>query len=234
MVRTGYTFTGFSGDCDSSGNVTVVPGEMKTCTVTNNDDAPSLTLVKVVTDDNGGTATEADFTLTATGPTGFSGPGPSVSNGPSFDAGTYALSESGPAGYSAGVWVCVGGTQVGSNITVANGESATCTITNDDQAATLIVIKHVVNDNGGSAIAADFTLDSGGDNDTPDNFAGSELGTTVTLDVGSYNVSETGPVRIYWGNEGSAVRIGHQDGSTAANLFTGETPCGLAIDFRVR
>ena len=50
---------------------------------------------------------------------------------------TYALSETGPApgfvgSYVAGVWVCSGGTQNGSNITVGLGEAVTCTITNDD------------------------------------------------------------------------------------------------------
>jgi hypothetical protein len=58
----------------------------------------------------------------------------------------------------------------------------------------LIVTKHVINDNGGTAVASNFTLDSGGANDSPDNFAGAgSPGTTVTLDAGSYNVTETGP-----------------------------------------
>jgi len=33
----GYTFEGFSGDCDQNGALTVVGGETKTCTLTNND-----------------------------------------------------------------------------------------------------------------------------------------------------------------------------------------------------
>ncbi len=64
-----------------------------------------------MTNDNGGTALASDWTLTAAGPTALSGLVPSVSNGASFDAGTYDLSEAGPAGYTAGAWVCVGGTQ---------------------------------------------------------------------------------------------------------------------------
>ena len=56
------------------------------------------------------------------------------------------------------------------------------------------MIKHVINDNGGTARAADFTLDSGGANDTPDDFPGAESpGTEVALDAGAYNVTETGP-----------------------------------------
>jgi hypothetical protein len=41
--------------------------------------------------------------------------------------------------------------------TVANSETKTCTVTND-QPATLIVIKHVNNDSGGTAAAGDFTM----------------------------------------------------------------------------
>jgi hypothetical protein len=110
----------------------------KTCTITNDDNSPSLTLVKAVTNDNGGTATPAAWNLTATGPTGFTGAGPSVSNGASFDAGSYNLSESGgPSGYTASAWVCVGGTQSDDDtVSVALGQSATCTITNDDNKAT--------------------------------------------------------------------------------------------------
>jgi phytoene dehydrogenase-like protein len=92
-------------------------------------------------------------------------------------------------------------------------------------------VSHVINDNGGTADAGDFTMTVTGSNPNPSSFAGEEApGTTVTLDAGSYNVSETAAIRIYWGNEGSAVRVGNLDGSSAANLFTGETPCGLAID----
>jgi hypothetical protein len=58
-----------------------------------------------------------------------------VSSNPSFDAGTYNLSETGgPGGYTASTWNCVGsGTQNdGDTFTLALGQSATCTITNDD------------------------------------------------------------------------------------------------------
>ena len=47
------------------------------------------------------------------------------------------------------------------------GGSVSCTITNNDQAATLIVIKHVINDNGGSKVAADFTMNVTGTNVLP-------------------------------------------------------------------
>jgi len=97
------------------------------------------------------------------------------------------VTETGPSGYTASFSADCSGS-------IANGQTKTCTVTNDDQAAKLIVIKHVINNNGGSATAANFTLDSGGTNDSPDNFAGAESpGTEVTLDAGSYNVTESGP-----------------------------------------
>ena len=75
-----------------------------------------LTLVKTVTNDNGGTALADGVDVDArpgrrrsTGATGA----PTVTNAP-VSAGSYALSETGgPAGYAASAWSCVGGTQTG-------------------------------------------------------------------------------------------------------------------------
>jgi hypothetical protein len=100
-----------------------------------------------------------------------------------LDAGSYDVTESGPAGYTASFSEdCAG--------TIALGETKTCTVTNDDNAAKLIVIKHVVNDSGGTAAAADFSLDSGGTEDSPDDFSGAESpGTEVIEDAGAYEFS---------------------------------------------
>jgi hypothetical protein len=57
---------------------------------------------------------------------------------------------------------------------------------------TLTVIKHVVNDNGGTALASAFTMNVTGTNVLPvSSFPGSETGTTVTLSAGSYSVDES-------------------------------------------
>jgi len=150
------TGTGTQNDSDT---VTLAAGQNATCTITNTDNAPSLTLVKVVTNDNGGPLLASSVTLTATGPTGFSGVGPSVSNGASFDIGSYNLSESAVPGYTPSDWVCVGGTQNDSDtVTLGLGQSATCTITNDDIAPTIKVFKTVTNDNGGEAVATGFSF----------------------------------------------------------------------------
>ncbi|MFH1867266.1 MAG: hypothetical protein ABIJ81_04265, partial [Patescibacteria group bacterium] len=58
----GYAAT-FSGDCSSNGQVTVVAGQTKTCTITNNDIQPKLTVVKQVVNDNGGSLQVGDFPL---------------------------------------------------------------------------------------------------------------------------------------------------------------------------
>jgi Prealbumin-like fold domain len=64
----------------------------------------------------------------------------------------------------------------------------------DYNTAHLIVTKHVVNDNGGSAVASDFTMTIGGVvADGGNSFPGSESGTDKVVTTGSYSVSETGP-----------------------------------------
>jgi len=151
----------------------------------------SLTLVKHVVNDNGRTAVAADFTLSAAGPTPISGAG-GVSSGPGFLAGTYTLSETGPAGYTPSAWTCTGGTQAGSQITLAVGDSAVCQITNDDvpPSASLTLAKHVVNDNGRTAVVTDFTLTAAGP--TPISGAGGVSSGPGFL-PGTYTLSETGP-----------------------------------------
>jgi hypothetical protein len=148
----GYQPSVWGGDCSPDGSITLVLDQDAVCTITNDDsNSTSLTLITQVVNDNGGGATGSEWTLIATGPTGFSGSGPNVSNAPDFFAGTYDLSESGPAGYIGGAWVCVGGTQVDfDTITLALGEAATCTITNDDISPTLTVFKTIINDHGGT------------------------------------------------------------------------------------
>jgi hypothetical protein len=99
-------------------------------TITNDDDAPSLTLIKEVINDNGGTAVPTDWTLTAAG-----------YDAASPDAGTYALSESGPAGYTQSSLTCsnTGDAEVNS-VTLGLGEDVTCTFVNDDDTPSLTLI----------------------------------------------------------------------------------------------
>lgn len=156
-AHVGYTKS-LSADCSGI----ISSGQEKTCTITNDDIPPRLHLRKVVINDNGGAAAVTDWTLSATGKvqnsTNLSGATP-VDSDDTFKADTYILAEvNGPTGYLASDWVCVGGKQDGSSIVLDIDEEATCTVTNDDIQPKLTLIKHVVNDNGGTLKVSDFPL----------------------------------------------------------------------------
>ena len=62
-----------------------------------------------------------------------------MSSDANFQAGSYVLSDcGGPDGYTASAWVCDGGSLQGATLTLALGESATCTISNDDAVPSLV------------------------------------------------------------------------------------------------
>jgi hypothetical protein len=178
----GYTKS-LGTDCSG----TIALGESKTCTITNDDQAASLTVIKHVINDNGGTKVAADFTMnvTASNPSDASFPGAeSPGTTITVDAGAYSVDEGAVSGYTKSLGAGCSGT-------LAPGGSATCTITNDDQPASLTVIKHVINDNGGTKVAADFTMNVTATNPSDDSFPGEESpGTTISLDAGSYSVDE--------------------------------------------
>ena len=149
----------------------------------------TLTVVKHVVNNNGGTKTAADFALTINGVSAQGGntfAGSEVGVVKTITTfGAYSVSESTVPGY-------VTTLSPGCAATIAPGDQKVCIVTNDDAPATLTVVKHVINDHGGTKTAADFTLTingvtAGGGN----SFAGSEAGTTKTLtSVGSYSVTE--------------------------------------------
>lgn len=126
------------GQNNDSATITVAASSDITCTFYNIL-KPRLTLVKTITNDNGGSAAASAWTLTAngTGNNDISGvTGSTAVTSAVVDADTFALSESGgPSGYTPGSWSCVknGGQAVtGSSVTLVNGDVATCTINNDD------------------------------------------------------------------------------------------------------
>ena len=97
----------------------------------------TLTLVKNLSNNDGGNATLADFILTAAanGITYVSGTGTVTEAVP---AGTYSLAETTKAGYteSASGFTCTT-EQTGSSVSVASASEVTCTLSNDDQALDL-------------------------------------------------------------------------------------------------
>ncbi|WP_199186263.1 hypothetical protein, partial [Pseudoxanthomonas sp. KAs_5_3] len=171
-------------------SISLVGGDAATCTITNDDQAATLTLVKTVINDNGGTATVSNFPLTATGPTTITGvSGTAAVTSASVNAGVYTLSEVTAAGYAAGSWSCTAGTLSGNQLTLANGQSASCSITNNDQAATLTLVKTVINDNGGTATVSNFPLTATGPT-TITGVSGAAAVTNASVNAGVYTLSE--------------------------------------------
>ncbi len=184
----GYTNTSITCDDDPAVEVTSVTlglGEDVTCTFVNDDNAPALYLAKHVVNDNGGTELASAWDLSAGANTVTGAEGGAFATAV---AGTYALSESaGPDGYTNTSITCDDdpGVEV-TAVTLGLGETITCTFVNDDDAPSLTLIKHVVNDNGGTELASAWTL-SAGDNDV----TGSETGALATDQAGTYDLSES-------------------------------------------
>ena len=99
-------------------------GRHQTCTITNDDLGPTLTLVKSVTNDNGGTKVIATSRRTPTAAW-------SPAARPTWSApGLHMPTESTPVGYAPSSWG--GPCAAGGAVTLAPGDTKTCTITNDD------------------------------------------------------------------------------------------------------
>src|SRR5204863_373738 len=96
---------------NNSSPLTLGLAQSATCTIRNDDIGATLTLVKVVTNNSGGSLTVANFPLSAAGPTPISGvtSGTAGATNVPVNAGTYTLSEVTAAGYQASAWTCVGG-----------------------------------------------------------------------------------------------------------------------------
>jgi choice-of-anchor A domain-containing protein len=229
--------------------VTVDVDDDVTCTITNTYSPPpaptgTLTLVKNVDNSGGGAARPQQWTLSAAGPTPFSGPGNSDAvNNVVVETGDYQLSESGgPNHYSAGNWTCAGGTQHGNAVTIAAGDDVTCTITNTytpppPPTGTLTLVKNVVNTGGGTATADQWTLSA--DGPTPFSGAGNSSDvTSVQVLTGDYQLSESDGPADYTASawdcaggslSGSTVGIAAGDDATCTitNTYTPPpTPTG--------
>jgi len=158
--------------------------------------APELTLIKNVTNNHGGNATAADFLLSASanGNTIFTASGNSGIGFVMESGVEYTLSENNLPGYeqTTGIWSCVGGGQFTSpnKIILSPNEKVTCSIENRDLGASLTVIKNVINNNGGTLVASNFTMNVSAVNPSQSIFAGNATGTTISIDAGAFSVTE--------------------------------------------
>jgi uncharacterized repeat protein (TIGR01451 family) len=168
-------------------------GQNATCTINNNDTAPRLTLQKTVINDNGGVNVDTDFTLTATGPTTISGvEGAAAITNAAVNAGTYTLTESGAAvaNYAQGVWSCTAGTLTGNSLVLSLGQTATCTITNNDKAPTLSITKSSLG-GGGSFGFSTSNSGSGSTSSTLDTAISNPISLATPITLTSANVATT-------------------------------------------
>ncbi|MGZ5482374.1 MAG: beta strand repeat-containing protein [Pyrinomonadaceae bacterium] len=150
-TQTGYAPSAWGTDCNANGTITLQPGDNKTCTITNDDVAPTLTLVKTVVNDSGGSKVVSDFPLFINGNGVTSGtPNTLTANV------LYTASETTQTGYAPSVWG--GDCNANGTITLQPGDSKTCTITNDDVVPTISIdnVPHPEGDTG--TVDYDFTV----------------------------------------------------------------------------
>ncbi|MEK7176833.1 MAG: peptidoglycan-binding protein [Patescibacteria group bacterium] len=201
--KDGYVLTGIYCDDETAeidletgtATVNVSLYEDITCTFTN--EPIQLIVKKVFVGDEEAGADDFSFTVDKQGevpPIGyqFEADGTNLITG--LANGVYDVVEDSESGYTATYSSDRPGENANhcNNIPVDNGNGPyTCTITNS-KLPTLTVIKHVVNDDNGTAEADDFSLIVNGVNANPaGQFPGSEEGTLVILGVGPYGVAES-------------------------------------------
>src|SRR5207249_1279341 len=181
-------------------------GECVTCTIAYFDQETSVNIVEPCLDFSRVLLRAGDFGITTNAGTLAFGGGVVVGTTTTYtsttltglSAGTKSLHENLVAGYTDGTWGCTGaaGTvngdpQTGS-VVIANGESVTCTITNDDQATTLKIVKICAptTDTGTTFTGVSVTGLTGTVSVTCNVTAGTVIN---SLSAGEHTVSETIP-----------------------------------------
>jgi len=182
-------------------------------------DRGTLTVVKKVVNDNGGTATVSAFGLNSSAGSLTFDSGVASGTTTTYTSqtitvvtATYTLKENDVYGYTEGTWSCTGaaGTVVptfnNGSVQVGKGEDVVCTITNNDQPGTIVVIKDAKPAQGSFA----FTTTGTGYNGFTLTGATTANGNqnSQTLDAGTYTVQEG--TQLSWVLTG----IGHPGDST--------------------
>ncbi|NEY92196.1 beta strand repeat-containing protein, partial [Tabrizicola oligotrophica] len=176
------------GSTVTVGTISIANGATSACTLTNTLSTGSLQLAKSVNHGAAtvGLASATDWLLSYAGPA--SGDMTSGAAAIVVPRGSYAVSEAAKAGfpntanYSFDDLACTGGALAGSSVTVG-ADPVVCTFTNTRSTAELTLVKSVVNDNGGTAAADDFTLSYGG--------TAAAQNTAITVPAGSYALTES-------------------------------------------
>lgn len=213
------TLTGDNTDLESSAEVEV------TCTV------PQLIIEKEVENNHGGQLGEDDFAPTLEGPDGpieVGEWGQIIYLLP----GTYTVGEDDlPAGYvmtdiDCGEFGSLADDESTVEVAIGAGDAVVCTITNEDQPATLTLVKTVVNNDGGTLEADDFPVFVNDDEVA--------WGTEISIPAGEHAVSETqqpGYLAGPWGGDCAAdgtlnAEVG---GTYTCTITNDDLPAGLTI-----
>ncbi|WP_299881441.1 hypothetical protein [uncultured Cocleimonas sp.] len=149
MIITSSPVAVTNGGAFDGADVDVALGQSVTCSITNDDISPfipSLTVVKTIVSDNGGSNTLDSFDVSVNGtevawtnPTSMLGGSQLITQ----TLGTYTLSENNMGEYTEGIWDCRdqngvsvavtnSGAFSGADIILATGQALICSITNDD------------------------------------------------------------------------------------------------------
>jgi hypothetical protein len=214
-------------------SVHLAAGENAVCTITNHR-KPKLTVIKHVINDNGGQADASAWSIhvKSDGSEVAGSPKDGSEAGDTYDLapGTYKVSETGgPTGY--GFDGFSGACNSSGYVTLAYGDNVTCTLTNNDQPGTIVIIKNATPQNGV------FTFTTGGSTSGPgtswptsptNNFT--LTGSTVNdgnqksfkVDAGDYTVKED--LQLSWlltGIGGAGPSAPYDCSVTGSNGSTG-------------
>ncbi len=196
--------------------VVVESGQNITCTITNDDIAPTLTIVKNVVNPFGTPLPASAFNLFVDGQVVYSG----IST-TQFNAGHHVASETQQAGYELTdiSGDCKRDGDI-ANLMLSLDGQATCTFTNTAIQPKLKVVKVVVNDNSGTKVSSDFEMTVTGNTANVPNFPGNSNGTHIGLNEGMYSVNEVnydGYTQTFSGDCNGTIAIGQLKVCTITN-----------------
>ena len=116
----------------------------------------------------------------------------------SLEVGTYTIEELVPDGFVKGAWrpgwfgACDGGSDYSTTVTIDDGNvdhgTLYCEVDNQYRPALFTIVKEVVSDDGGTAVASDFSFTINGTDETQFDVSGSNI---LELPPGTYTIAET-------------------------------------------
>ena len=195
------------------------------CTITNTRKAGTLTVTKVVTRNNGGTAACNAFGFKVNGGStiGFEA---DCTNVIAVPTGSYSVTEPAVAGYATSYANSQDGDLDCAALSVPANGNVTCTITNNDLPGTLIVNKDLTTDDGSDATCADFGFKVNG---------GSAIGfeadcsNSMTVNAGTYSVAETDAEGFTTGYANCTGLVIPNGGSATCTISNDDQPGTLIV-----